>query len=193
MCDFSVDHCEGPFQNHCTSQRNKWKQKSRVMCRMLFWKTENSDLQLRWIQICWGSVFVHFVQFSFKSVIPKSAVPKMSLSYDRSNFNFWEKKKNTTTTNREKIIFKSNETMLIRNKEECWSFIIQVWKIALKCSTSHTSYMQLSKISIGLFIFGERGKINSYISKKPMREDLQLWKLPSYLSFFWVLKLLSVY
>lgn len=105
----------------------------------------------------------------------------------------FERKKNTTTTNREKIIFKSNETMLIRNKEECWSFIIQVWKIALKCSTSHTSYMQLSKISIGLFILGERGKINSYINKKPMREDLQLWKLPSYLSFFWVLKLLSVY
>lgn len=26
--------------------------KSPVMCRMLFWKTENSDLQLRWIQIC---------------------------------------------------------------------------------------------------------------------------------------------
>lgn len=67
--------------------------KSPVMCRMLFWKTENSDLQLRWIQICWGSGFVHFVQFSFKSVIPKSAVPKMSLSYDKSNFNFWEKKK----------------------------------------------------------------------------------------------------
>lgn len=136
--------------------------------------------------------FLHFVQFSFKSVIPKSAVPKMSLSCDKSNFNFWEKKK-TTTTNREKIIFKSNETVLIRSKEECWSFIIQVWKIALKCSTSHTSYMQLSNISIGLFIFWERGKVNSYISKKSMREDLQLWKLPSYLSFFWVLKLHLVY
>lgn len=192
MCDFSVDHCEGPSQSHCTSQRNKWKQKSRVMCRMLFWKTENSDLQLSWIQICWGNVFCILCSFHSSLLFLNLLFLKCLCPVTKVTLIF-ERKKKTTTTNREKIIFKSNETVLIRSKEECWSFIIQVWKIALKCSTSHTSYMQLSNISIGLFIFWERGKVNSYISKKSMREDLQLWKLPSYLSFFWVLKLHLVY